>query len=131
MISSTQRSESEIDASVTAPTRFYVPSLDGIRVIAFAIVFFSHIGDGSHGLFGVTIFYFLSGYLITTLLRRENDRHGGISLRSFYLRRTLRIMPPFYVTMLVILVLALSRLQPTSSIAAPFVATCHYCPVIS
>jgi peptidoglycan/LPS O-acetylase OafA/YrhL len=45
---------------------------------------------------GVTIFFFLSGYLITTLLRRELDATGTISLGSFYLRRTLRIFVPLY-----------------------------------
>jgi peptidoglycan/LPS O-acetylase OafA/YrhL len=46
---------------------------------------------------GVTIFFFLSGYLITTLLRRELERTGTISLRDFYIRRTLRIFLPLYV----------------------------------
>ena len=46
---------------------------------------------------GVTIFFFLSGYLITTLLRRELERTGTISLRDFYIRRTLRIFAPLYV----------------------------------
>ncbi len=126
MIFSAQRSESEIDSSVTAPTRFYIPSLDGIRTIAFAIVFLSHAGNDSHGIFGVTLFFFLSGYLITTLLRKENDRHCSISLRAFYARRTLRIMPPFYLTMLVILLLVWSQWLPTRWIPGPFVATCLF-----
>jgi peptidoglycan/LPS O-acetylase OafA/YrhL len=45
----------------------------------------------------VTIFFFLSGYLITTLLRREHQQTGRISLRDFYLRRVIRILPPMYV----------------------------------
>lgn len=84
-------------SSVTAPTSFYIPSLDGVRAVAFAIVFLSHSsGDVRGGMFGVTTFFFLSGYLITTLLRRENDRHGRISMSHFYARRSLRILPPFY-----------------------------------
>lgn len=83
---------------------FHIPSLDGLRTVAILIVFLSHAGL-SHvvpGLFGVTIFFFLSGYLITTLLRMECERDGTASLRQFFLRRTLRIMPPFYLVLGVI-----------------------------
>ena len=92
------RSREEEEHSVTAPTSFYIPSLDGIRTAAFTIVFVSHAGSRQHGMFGVTIFFFLSGFLITTLLRREHDKSAVISLRAFYTRRILRIMPPFYLT---------------------------------
>jgi peptidoglycan/LPS O-acetylase OafA/YrhL len=70
---------------------FYIPSLDGIRAVAFLIVFIGHAGLGSviPGGFGVTIFFFLSGYLITTLIRREYDKYGCFSLKQFYLHRTL------------------------------------------
>ncbi len=53
------------------------------------------------GGFGVTIFFFLSGYLITTLLCREWEKFGSISLRAFYIRRALRLSPPIAVTLLV------------------------------
>jgi len=81
----------------------YIPSLDGIRAISFFLVFFSHAGLGEKlipGGFGVTIFFLLSGFLITTLLRLEFARYQRISLRGFYLRRVLRILPPLYVTLL-------------------------------
>ncbi len=42
------------------------------------------------------MFFFLSGYLITTLLRLELEKTGGVSLGKFYMRRALRILPPFY-----------------------------------
>lgn len=86
---------------------FHIASLDGLRTVAIMIVFLSHAGL-SHvvpGLFGVTVFFFLSGYLITTLLRMECERHGTASLRQFFLRRTLRILPPFYLVMAVIALL--------------------------
>ena len=78
-----------------------IPSLDGIRACAVLIVFIAHAGlrDRIPGNFGVTVFFFLSGYLITTLLRIEHERHGKISLRDFYLRRALRIMPPMYLVL--------------------------------
>jgi peptidoglycan/LPS O-acetylase OafA/YrhL len=100
--------------SLSAPVRgpaaplpnLHLPSLDGIRAVSFLLVFLAHAGlnDIVPGGFGVTVFFFLSGYLITTLLRIEFDTYKTISLRQFYLRRALRILPPFY------LVLALSVL---------------------
>ncbi len=80
---------------------FYIPSLDGVRAFSFFLVFLSHgvfHGKVPGGL-GVTTFFFLSGYLITTLLRLEQERHGRISLKQFYLRRSLRILPPMYLAM--------------------------------
>lgn len=82
-----------------------IPSLDGIRALAATIVFASHAGnqDVIPGLFGVTVFFFLSGYLITTLLRTEFEKHGRISLRNFYLRRAFRIFPPMYIVLVFLL----------------------------
>jgi peptidoglycan/LPS O-acetylase OafA/YrhL len=79
----------------------HLPSLDGIRAGAFFLVFLAHAGLDSvlPGGFGVTVFFFLSGYLITTLLRIEHDASGRISLSQFYLRRALRILPPFYLVL--------------------------------
>jgi peptidoglycan/LPS O-acetylase OafA/YrhL len=75
-----------------------IPSLDGLRAISFLIVFVSHAGLQTliPGGFGVTVFFFLSGFLITTLLRLEQEGTGHIVLRDFYARRALRILPPFY-----------------------------------
>src|SRR5579859_1735740 len=79
----------------------YLPSLDGIRACAFALVFVAHSGleHAVPGGLGVTIFFFLSGYLITTLLRVEWLNTGNISLRGFYTRRAIRILPPLYLVM--------------------------------
>jgi len=84
--------------------KFYIPSLDGIRAIAFLIVFLSHAGVGGiPGGLGVTVFFFLSGYLITTMLRREYERSNKIDFKKFYMRRVLRIWPPFYIVLLLAL----------------------------
>jgi peptidoglycan/LPS O-acetylase OafA/YrhL len=94
--------------TIAPPGSLYIPSLDGIRAISFFLVFFAHAGLGERfipGGFGVTIFFLLSGFLITTLLRLEFARYRGISLGGFYLRRVLRILPPLYVTLLLALVL--------------------------
>jgi peptidoglycan/LPS O-acetylase OafA/YrhL len=62
------------------------------------LVFLGHAGAWwIPGGFGVTVFFFLSGYLITTLMRLEHERTGRIDLKFFYLRRALRIWPPFYI----------------------------------
>lgn len=53
-----------------------------------------------NGSTGVTVFFFLSGYLITTLLRREHVATGRISVLAFYARRALRILPALYVAVL-------------------------------
>jgi peptidoglycan/LPS O-acetylase OafA/YrhL len=88
----------------------YIPGLDGIRAIAFLLVFWAHaLPDISYYIpatLGVTIFFFLSGFLITTLLRKELVRTGTISLRDFYIRRTLRIFVPLYVVYALVSLLA-------------------------
>jgi len=82
----------------------HVPQLDGIRAVAVLIVMVSHAGLGKliPGGFGVTIFFFLSGYLITSLLRVEVACNGRVDFKAFYIRRTLRIMPPLYVTLVIL-----------------------------
>lgn len=78
----------------------HIPSLDGLRALSFFLVFFAHAGvEQIPGGFGVTVFFFLSGFLITTLLRVEEDRTGNVNLKHFYLRRVLRILPPFYLVL--------------------------------
>jgi peptidoglycan/LPS O-acetylase OafA/YrhL len=85
----------------TKMDRRVIPALDGVRGLAAFIVVFYHLHlrhlrwwpDGS---FGVLIFFVLSGFLITWLLLREADESGGVSLRAFYMRRSLRIFPAFY-----------------------------------
>jgi peptidoglycan/LPS O-acetylase OafA/YrhL len=81
----------------------HIPSLDGIRAVSFLLVFAAHTGFERFvpGGLGVTIFFFLSGFLITTLMRSEYDRHGSINFSHFWLRRILRILPPFYLVLLV------------------------------
>jgi peptidoglycan/LPS O-acetylase OafA/YrhL len=61
---------------------------------------------------GVSLFFFLSGYLITTLLRAEWDRFDRISIGGFYLRRVLRIFPPMYVVILLVVALSVWGVIP-------------------
>lgn len=78
-----------------------IPSLDGIRAVSISLVFFAHAGVSSilPGGFGVTIFFFLSGFLITALFYRELEDSEEIDLRAFYLRRLLRLSPPLLITL--------------------------------
>jgi peptidoglycan/LPS O-acetylase OafA/YrhL len=80
---------------------FHIPSLDGIRGVAALIVFGSHCGleNVIPGGLGVTVFFVLSGFLITVLLTAEFEKSATISLRRFYLRRIYRILPPMYIVL--------------------------------
>ena len=79
------------------------PALDGLRAIAAVLVVFFHYGgpDRLQGWAGVQLFFVLSGFLITTLMLREERRTGEISLKEFYLRRAFRILPVYFVILLV------------------------------
>ncbi len=107
----------DTDATVPPPTQqraaaglCYQRSLDGMRAIAITLVVLFHypFARGNafrffndqpvHGGFlGVDVFFVLSGFLITSLLLEEKSRHGAISLRAFYARRALRLLPAFAV----------------------------------
>ena len=105
------------------PTRsltasFYHPELDVLRFFAFFLVFLHHglphdpafytkmgvtpllastlASLGATGAFGVNLFFLLSSYLITELLIRERARFGHVDLKSFYIRRVLRIWPLYF-----------------------------------
>ncbi len=69
------------------------PALDGLRAVAVLLVIAIHVGLLAGGYIGVDVFLALSGFLITALLCQEWDRTGEISLRRFYKRRVLRLVP--------------------------------------
>lgn len=98
-------------------------SLDGFRCVSILAVIWHHShGDlqlgriGARGFLGVDMFFVLSGFLIVTLLLRERERNGEISLKAFYARRTLRIMPLYYGVVIAVAVLSIG-LRPDSSTA--------------
>jgi peptidoglycan/LPS O-acetylase OafA/YrhL len=109
---------------VSPPSKDYRPTLDGWRAIAILLVMFEHCGGAlfepggrfpnatwfsisQHGVFGVDLFFGISGLLICGRLLDENERTGGISLRSFYVRRVFRIIPPAFAYLATIAVLAM------------------------
>jgi len=113
---------------VKVKTSDHIPGLDGIRAIAFLMVYFSHMGLGRSytGGQGVAFFFFLSGYLITTLMRKESNSTGTISIFEFYVRRFFRIIPPLYVTVLLAILLHLARLDPALSFRGVVSAVLYY-----
>ncbi len=77
------------------PKSRYIPALDGLRTLAVVAVVFYHLNLtwAQGGLLGVTIFFVLSGYLITRLLLNEVAKTGRIDLKSFWIRRIRRLVP--------------------------------------
>ena len=86
--------------------------LDGLRALAVIIVMVSHAGLGHivPGGFGVTIFFVISGFLISYLLIIEREKKGFVHYGAFYLRRTVRIVPPLVLCYLATLLLVFSGL---------------------
>jgi peptidoglycan/LPS O-acetylase OafA/YrhL len=78
----------------------YFPALDGLRAICILLVIFNHTHchypPFIYGWVGVDIFFVLSGFLITTLLLRERENYGNLSLKAFYARRAFRILPLYF-----------------------------------
>ena len=86
----------------------YIASLDGLRAIAVLLVMLIHANFklGVNGGVGVSVFFALSGFLITTLLLEEYNKNGVISFKGFYIRRTMRLFPPLYVMLGFVLIYA-------------------------
>jgi peptidoglycan/LPS O-acetylase OafA/YrhL len=99
--------------------KLFFPNLDGLRFLSFFLVFLSHsfavdspaikemfwykfikVRMFSDGDIGVSFFFVLSGFLITYLLIKEKELIGKINVKSFYIRRALRIWPLYYFIML-------------------------------
>lgn len=92
-----------------APARLgHQPALDGLRGVAVTAVLLFHAGFGwaSGGYLGVSVFFTLSGFLITRLLLDEHRARGRIDLRRFYARRVRRLVPASALTLLAVVGLA-------------------------
>src|SRR5262245_48685257 len=88
--------------------RGYHPGLDGVRAVAVLLVLGQHapLRPLIDGFVGVTVFFCLSGYLITTLLVRELQT-GTIDVRAFYRRRAARLVPALVTVIAVTIVVLL------------------------
>jgi peptidoglycan/LPS O-acetylase OafA/YrhL len=105
-----------------------IPCLDGLRAVSVLIVVLSHIGLGHivPGGLGVTVFFFLSGFLITTLLLREFDKNGSIHIPYFYARRVLRLAPALVIALLLAYGLALAGWLQGKATVNGFLAQLFY-----
>jgi peptidoglycan/LPS O-acetylase OafA/YrhL len=86
----------------------YQPALDGVRAFAVMAVLLFHAGYGwmSGGYLGVSVFFTLSGYLITSLLLTEHRSTGSVNAAAFYTRRARRLLPASLVCIAAVCVLA-------------------------
>ena len=117
-------------------TRSRIPSLDGLRAVSLACVLLAHLSGTRHfvrwevlelyGNFGVRIFFVISGYLITSLLLKEHEKTGKISLGDFYTRRAYRILPAAYAFM-VVAIASHWRALSWSNISTAVTYTSNYC----
>ena len=91
----TTRSSAAYQQAPARPKSRYIPALDGLRTLAVVAVVLYHLNLtwAQGGLLGVTIFFVLSGYLITRLLLNEVAKTGRIDLKSFWIRRIRRLVP--------------------------------------
>ena len=92
----------------------YRPDIDGLRAIAVLSVVFYHTGLSifSGGYVGVDVFFVISGFLITRLLIEEIEVKGKLDFGRFYLRRTRRLLPAFFFTLICSSALAVWFLSP-------------------
>ena len=84
----------------------YQPALDGVRAVAVTLVVLFHLGLPwmPAGYLGVSVFFTLSGYLITSLLLTEFGGNSAVSLTRFYARRARRLLPASLMVLLAIVV---------------------------
>jgi peptidoglycan/LPS O-acetylase OafA/YrhL len=105
-----------------------IPSLDGLRAISICLVIAGHWTNTHYGVdsasayanLGVRIFFVISGFLITTLLLKEEEKTGTINLRNFYVRRAYRILPAAFAFMLPMFVIYWHELRWQEMAAAVF-----------
>lgn len=107
------------------PTRAleWRPELAGLRGAAIGLVVAFHLGlSSAGGPVGVTVFFVLSGFLITSLLVREADGSGTVALRVFYARRIRRLAPALVTAVLVVFVIAAASGQASAVVGDSLLA---------
>lgn len=100
----TSRRNTTVDAAYDSfMNSRYWPSLDGLRALSIVLVLTAHTHDdlwkAFDGSLGVTLFFVISGFLITSLSLREEARNGHLSLRAFYIKRVFRIVPLYFLAL--------------------------------
>ncbi|MGD0730479.1 MAG: acyltransferase [Terracidiphilus sp.] len=106
----TNRAEGKVQCEpvpTKAGTNVRFPSLDGLRAVSIVLVLLGHLsgtrgfgwlnlGVGDYAHLGVVVFFVISGFLITSLMLAEDAKNGRVSLKLFYARRALRLLPAAY-----------------------------------
>ncbi len=94
---------------------FYFPAIDGLRFIAFLMVFIYHLSPfrptsffNMTGWTGVHLFFLISGFLLSKLLTEEYKQSGSISLFKYFIRRILRIWPLYFLFLLIVSIASVS-----------------------
>ncbi len=104
----------------------YKPRLDGLRCIAILMVLLGHflyfVGGEYSGVYGVNLFFVLSGFLITSILLSERGKNFSDSYRKFIGRRVLRIFPLYYLIVLFLICLKVEGITQDW----PYLATYTY-----
>ena len=117
-------------AAPAVATRGYIPALDGLRAVAIILVLLGHFGLGRvvPGGFGVTVFFLISGFLITRLLLVEYVESGKIDYLRFYARRFARLAPALVVVIASVTAAyaALHTIVPWSEVVAAFLYVINY-----
>jgi peptidoglycan/LPS O-acetylase OafA/YrhL len=100
--------EQPVPVASDGRTIAYQPALDGVRALAViaVLLFHAEVPGFGGGYLGVSVFFTLSGYLITSLLAAEMDRDGCVSLGAFYARRVRRLVPA---SLLVVILVVAAR----------------------
>jgi peptidoglycan/LPS O-acetylase OafA/YrhL len=104
---------------------------DGIRALAVVGTIIAHSPNGQiwnmlNGQAGVIVFFVLSGFLITTLALREEERYGIFNFRAFIIRRSFRLFPVYYAVLGLYCILILWFKVPTSSTPTEFKSSLPY-----
>lgn len=93
----------------------YRPEIDGLRAIAILSVLIFHIDATylSGGFVGVDIFFVISGFLITGIIKNEIETTGKFSFKNFYMRRVKRLLPALFVVFIITSIISVFLLSPT------------------
>jgi len=114
-----------MSAGTTRDTSGYRPDIDGLRGYAVLAVLFYHVGFGAFGggYVGVDVFFVISGFLITRLIRDEVDA-GSFRFSTFYIRRIRRLFPALIIVLAVTFLFAYALFSPfhLKNFAATFVS---------
>jgi peptidoglycan/LPS O-acetylase OafA/YrhL len=89
----------------TSPSPAVIPALDGVRGLAIASVMWFHLAprQAPGGWMGMSVFFPLSGFLVTRVMLQQRARTGRVDVAGFYGRRARRLLPALYVLLIVVL----------------------------